>query len=71
MTIQKKTAVNSYLKYSGMAFQLAFLIAGGYYMGAWCDQKLGFTKPICAMFLILLFFCGFMYQLYKSLDNHK
>jgi hypothetical protein len=62
-----KKKVNSYLKYSGMGFQLAGLVLAGYFGGKYIDKWLGLEKPIMTLILILLFFLGFMYKLYVDL----
>ena len=62
-----KKKVNSYLKYSGMGFQLAGLVLAGYFGGKYIDKWLGLEKPFMTLILILLFFLGFMYKLYVDL----
>jgi len=66
--------VHSYLKYSGIAFQMAGLVIAGILLGKWLDNKLGTPKPFFTIGLVLLFFTGFMYRLYVDLtrkpDDH-
>lgn len=63
--------ISQYLKYSGIAFQLAALMAVGIFGGQWLDQKLGLQMPICTMILVLLFFGVYMYKLYLDLTSKK
>ncbi|MBK8349650.1 MAG: AtpZ/AtpI family protein [Saprospiraceae bacterium] len=63
--------VNAYLKYSGLAFQLAAVVFIGIYAGKWIDSQLGMTKPIFTMILVLLLFSGYMYKLYKELTQKE
>lgn len=64
---QDKT--RSYLKYSGLAFQLAGLIIAGLLIGRWLDNLLHLEKPYITMLLILVFFSGYMYKLYIELSR--
>lgn len=66
-----KKRVNSYLKYSGLGFQLAGLVLAGFFGGKYIDQWLGLEKPIVTLLLILTFFTGFMYKLYVELIVKK
>jgi hypothetical protein len=69
--IQPNKKHNSYLKYSGLGFQLAALVLLSIYLGKWIDAKLGFEKPISVLILILFFFSLFMYKLYLELIKNK
>lgn len=62
---------NTYLKYSGLAFQMAFVVLIAIFLGKKIDVYLGFQKPFSTIFLVLLFFGLFMYKLYKELINQK
>lgn len=62
---------NAYLKYSGIAFQLAALVFIGIYTGQWIDTKMNMDKPIFTMLLVILFFALFLYKLYDDLKKDQ
>jgi hypothetical protein len=64
---KKEVSGQSYLKYSGIAFQLAFLVLISFYIGRWIDQRLGNAHPYIGMSALVIVFIGFMYKLYKEL----
>ena len=64
MKEEEKDAANSYLKYSGMGFQLAGTIAVGFFIGYGIDKWLGtkqpfFTLGFSVLFLVLAFYIVF------------
>lgn len=66
---QKKQPVNTYLKYSGLAFQLLATIGIFGWLGYKLDQYLSLKFPA---FMLLFGFLGFgamMIQLYRSLKQ--
>ena len=63
--------VNVYLKYSGLAFQLAFVIFVGIYLGKYIDTYFGWKVPIATMVLVLLLFGAYMYKLVIDLMKPK
>ncbi len=65
----KNQKFNAYLKYSGVAFQMAGVVLLGLIVGQWLDKIFSMSKPVFTMFLILLFFGGFMYKLYRELNK--
>jgi len=64
-----KKKVNAYLKYTGIAFQLAAIILLGIFGGQKLDELCGFEVPIITILLLLLLFTGFMYRLYLDLTK--
>lgn len=64
---KKKT--DSYLKYSGLAFQMAGIIMISIFAGKWLDGQMQNEKPYMTMLLMLLFFGAFMYKLTKDLNK--
>jgi F0F1-type ATP synthase assembly protein I len=63
---QPKKSANSYLKYSGLAFQLGATIGIGAFIGFKLDQWAGFGKQyLTALFAILFTLAG----LYISLKD--
>lgn len=68
-----KKASGAYLKYSGIAFQLAGLIFLAYYIGNKLDTKFNLDPPLITLGLIILVFVLYMYKLYSELfpNEHK
>jgi len=65
---KKKKKVDSYLKYSGMAFQMAGVILVSIFLGQWLDEKMANETPYITILLTLLLFGGYMYKLTKELS---
>ena len=61
--------VRAYLKYSGLAFQMAGVVIISLFLGKWTDKFFGLQKPLFTIILVLLFFSAFMYKLYKELSQ--
>jgi len=59
--------VNSYLKYSGIGFQMAAVILLGYFVGKYFDDYFQFDPPFITIFLIITLFSGYLYKLYVEL----
>jgi len=67
----KDNRINQYLKYSGIAFQMAFIVLAGILIGKKADRYFSLEKPYITMVLVLLFFGGYMYKLYVDLIKPK
>lgn len=67
----KKKQVGGYLQYSGVAFQMAGIIAISFFFGRWIDQLIGWQHPYIAILLVMVFFGTYMYKLYKELIKPK
>ena len=65
----EKKRFNAYLKYSGLAFQLAAVVAIGLFVGRWIDNYFSLSKPVFSMVLILVLFSLYMYRLYIDLTK--
>ena len=69
-TLLENSKINSYLKYSNIAFQLIGLILLGYWIGNWVDGKTGTEKPYWTagiiVFLIMAFLISTIYNLIKD-----
>ncbi|HMY83316.1 MAG TPA: AtpZ/AtpI family protein [Saprospiraceae bacterium] len=67
-----RKGANTYLKYSGMAFQLIGVIVFGYLIGNYLDDTFrpGKTKYWTAG-LILLFLMAYLYKIIKDLGTDK
>jgi len=68
---KNKTKVNAYLKYSGIAFQLFFLLFITAYAGQWVDARLGNKRPYLTAFLLIFVLGGYLYKLVKDLEKDK
>jgi hypothetical protein len=67
----QKERVRAYLKYSGLAFQLAGVIGLSLWAGLWLDKELAFAKPICTIILVLVSFSAYLYKLYIDLSKPR
>jgi ATP synthase protein I len=56
-----------WLKYSGIAFQLAMIILAAVWGGGKLDQYFSNEVPFITILLIIVFFSGFLYKLYLDL----
>lgn len=65
----QKKPVNSYMKYSGLAFQLLASIGFFGWLGYKLDQKLSSEFPAFMLLFGFLAFGAVMYQVYKSLKQ--
>lgn len=61
--------VNKYLKYSGIAFQLFFLLLIAVFAGQYLDERLGNETPWFLLLFIILAFGAWMYKLIKDLEQ--
>lgn len=61
--------INEYVKYSGVAFQMAALILLGYWVGSKLDDWFEFRIPIFTIILIVTFIVLTIYSLIKSLPK--
>ncbi|MBK8518304.1 MAG: AtpZ/AtpI family protein [Saprospiraceae bacterium] len=68
---EKKQKANAYLRYSGIAFQMAAVVALAIFAGKWLDTKFSLSKPVFTIVLVFLFFSGYMYKLYMELNKEK
>lgn len=66
---QSPKQINEYVKYSGLAFQMAALILVGYWAGSKIDKWLDLSFPAFTIILILLFLALSFYSLIKSLPK--
>jgi hypothetical protein len=64
---KSKSPASSYIKYSGIAFQLAGLIFIAYFIGSKLDKKFGLEPPYITLALIIFVFVTYMYKLYIEL----
>ncbi len=65
--VKRKT--DSYLKYSGMATQLMVLIFVAVWIGKKIDGYFHTEKPWFTAGLVLFFFTGWFYQLYRDVSK--
>jgi len=62
-------AYQSYMKYAGLAFQLAALIAVAAWIGGRIDKAVGTARPYFTAGMVLLFTVGFFYRMYLDLTR--
>ena len=63
---QKGTNFNTYLKFSGIALQMAILIIIAAYGGRWIDDELNLNHPIFTIIFILLAIFGSLFQIIRE-----
>ena len=66
---EKQNQPNEYLKYTGLAFQLAGVIGVFTYAGYWLDKKFMDGEPVFLIVFLLLGTFGAIYQLYRGLPK--
>ena len=68
---KKSNSSNKYMKFSGIAFQLAFF----FFFAIWAGGKVDFLMENKSAYMTTLFvvlaFGGFMYNLFRDLENLK
>ena len=64
-----KKKLPSVLKYSGLAFHMAFIVGIGIFLGQVVDRRLEMAKPYFTVLFVLIFFSGFVYKLYIDLTK--
>ncbi len=62
---------SAYLKYSGLAFQMFFILLLGWFIGSFGDRYFQLEKPYIAVSLIFFFLIGFFIKLYYDLENDR
>lgn len=67
---ERQKQINDYVKYSGLAFQMAALIFLGYWVGGKIDDWLEFRIPVFTIILIVTFIILTIYSLIRSLPKH-
>ena len=60
---------NRYLKYSGMALQIAGLCIAAILLGGWLDKYFQNEKKFITAILLILFITGYFYSLYVDLNK--
>jgi Putative F0F1-ATPase subunit Ca2+/Mg2+ transporter len=68
---QQKKPLNNYAKYSGLAFQMGFVIFLAAYAGKKLDAYFGLITPWCTIVLSLLAIFGVLYSTIQQLSNDK
>lgn len=61
--------INEYVKYSGLAFQMAALLLAGYWIGGKIDHWLGLSIPAFTVLLMVSSVVLSIYSLIKSLPK--
>ena len=65
----KKQKINAYAKYSGMAFQMGIIIAGGTYGGVLLDRRSTREFPLFTLIFSLLSVFIALYLVIKQVIN--
>jgi len=68
---KKTTSTNKYLKFSGIAFQLAILLALAIWGGGKVDALMENKQSYMTALFVVLAFGGFMFSLFRDLENLK
>jgi len=68
-TKKKARSNNKLLKFSGIAFQLAILIALAIWAGTTLDDKMGNDMQYMTALFVILAFTGFILNLFRDLKN--
>lgn len=71
MTKNQKPPLNSYARYSGMAFQMIIVILGGVFGGRWLDRTVHWSVPIFTLFLSQLSVALAVYLAVRDLNKKK
>ncbi len=61
--------VNEVLKYSGMAFQMAFYLVLGWVIGRWVDRYFDTGKPYFSLALSILFLAAYFVKLIRDISR--
>lgn len=68
---RKAKPSESYLKYSGMAFQMFFVLLFGWFMGNYVDRYFALEKPYVGVGLSFLLLIGYFFKIYYDLQRGK
>tara|TARA_B110000196_G_scaffold260329_1_gene231561 strand:+ start:305 stop:538 length:234 start_codon:yes stop_codon:yes gene_type:complete len=69
--IKKKKQLNSYVKYSSLATQMAVIIAAGVFLGEYLDKTHTLETPIYTIILSLLSIFLALYYVIKKIINYN
>ena len=68
---KKSASSNKYMKFSGIAFQLTFLLFFAIWAGGKVDTMMENKSDYMTALFVVLAFGGFMYNLFRDLENLK
>lgn len=68
MSDKPKKKVDAYMKYTGLAFQLAAVVFISIFVGGKIDDRLALDVPLVTILMILLLIGGYFYKLIKDLS---
>ncbi len=66
---RKLAQINNYLKFSGLAFQMIFIMGLAAWGGHSLDKYLEFTIPVFTITLVILSLIAILYSLIKFLNS--
>lgn len=67
----KRPVSKSYLRYSGLAFQMVFILAAGWWIGSFGDRYFEFSKPYLSILTAMVFLLGLFVKLYRDIMQGK
>jgi len=67
----KRSTGSSYLKYSGIAFQMFAILLAGWWGGSKLDQYFALEKPYIALALMFIFLIGYLTKLYLDVTKGR
>lgn len=65
----KNSHANEVLKYSGMAFQMAFYLVLGWWIGHWIDRYADNGKPYFSLIFSILFLAAYFVKLIRDISK--
>jgi len=68
---RKLAQINNYLKFSGLAFQMIFIMGLAAWGGYSLDKYLELTIPVFTITLVILSLIAILYSLIKFLNSKK
>ena len=66
---KKKRPLNSYVKYSSLATQMAVIIIAGAFFGEFIDSNTNFNTPIFTVLFSLLSIAASLYYVFNKIKN--
>lgn len=68
---KKSSSTDKYIKFTGIAFQLALLLFLAIWAGGKVDVMMNNKQAYMTALFVVLAFSGFMYSLFRDLENMK
>lgn len=71
MPNDSRRSMQAYAKYGGMAFMFLAACLVGVFLGKWLDAKMGYDRPVWAVFLTVGFMVAALVSVVRQLLNEK